>query len=108
MRAEAALLWSQPGKWEVTEVELDPPKDGEVLVRLVATGLCHSDDHIATGDMPSRHLPMCGGHEGAGVVESVGPAVPDLAPGDHVVFSFISRGCSPATSQSSWGSAGSG
>jgi S-(hydroxymethyl)glutathione dehydrogenase/alcohol dehydrogenase len=90
MRTNAAVLWSQPGKWEITEIELDPPKEGEVLVRLVATGLCHSDDHVATGDMPARHLPICGGHEGAGVVEEVGPAVQDLAPGDHVVFSFVS------------------
>lgn len=90
MKTQAAVLWSQPGKWEVTEIVLDPPRDGEVLVRLVATGMCHSDDHVATGDMPARHLPMCGGHEGAGVVEAVGPAVHDLGRGDHVVFSFVS------------------
>ena len=89
MRTNAAVLWSQPGKWEVVEIELDPPRTGEVLVRLVAAGMCHSDDHVATGDMPARHLPVCGGHEGAGVVESVGPGVHDLAPGDHVVFSFV-------------------
>jgi S-(hydroxymethyl)glutathione dehydrogenase/alcohol dehydrogenase len=89
MHTTAALMLSQPGKWEVTEVDLDPPKADEVLVRMVAAGLCHSDDHVATGDMPARHLPMCGGHEGSGVIDGVGSAVRDLAVGDHVVFSFV-------------------
>jgi len=56
---------------------------------MVASGLCHSDDHVATGDMPVRHLPMCGGHEGAGVVEMVGDGVTSVGIGDHVVFSFL-------------------
>lgn len=89
MRTRAALLWSQPGKWDVTDVDLDPPKADEVLVRMAAAGLCHSDDHVAVGDMPTHRLPLCGGHEGAGVIEEVGPSVRDLAPGDHVVLSFV-------------------
>jgi S-(hydroxymethyl)glutathione dehydrogenase/alcohol dehydrogenase len=89
MKTNAALMWSQPGKWDVTEIELDPPRQDEVLVRMVAAGLCHSDDHVAQGDMPTHHLPMCGGHEGAGVVQVVGSAVTDLVPGDHVVLSFV-------------------
>ena len=52
MKGNAALLWEQPGRWDVGEVDLDPPQRGEVLVRLVATGLCHSDDHFATNDIP--------------------------------------------------------
>jgi S-(hydroxymethyl)glutathione dehydrogenase/alcohol dehydrogenase len=89
MKTRAALLYSQPGKWEVTDIDLDEPKDHEVLVRIVAAGLCHSDDHLAKGDVPSGHFPYCGGHEGAGVVEKVGSAVQSLQPGDHVVMSFI-------------------
>ncbi|MGH8997921.1 MAG: NDMA-dependent alcohol dehydrogenase [Acidimicrobiia bacterium] len=97
MKARAALLWSQPGKWEVTEVDLDEPKEHEVLVRMVAAGLCHSDDHFATGDVPSGHFPLCGGHEGAGVVERVGSAVRTVTPGDHVVLAFI-----PACGRCRW------
>ena len=89
MKTRAALLFSQPGKWEVTDIELDEPKDHEVLVRIMAAGLCHSDDHIATGDIPSGHFPYCGGHEGAGVVERVGSAVRSVQAGDHVVLSFV-------------------
>lgn len=92
MRTNAALLFQQPGKWQVTEVELDPPKKFEVLVQLAAAGLCHSDDHIAKGDSPCAHLPRNGGHEGAGIVLEVGPGVRGLQPGDHIVTSFI-PGC---------------
>src|SRR5687767_207953 len=92
MKTKAALLWSQPGKWEVTEVDLDGPKEHEVLIKMRAAGLCHSDDHAVTGDMPSMHLPVCGGHEGAGVVVEVGSAVQTVQPNDHVVLSFI-PGC---------------
>ena len=92
MKTKAAVLFSQPGTWEVTEVDLDEPKASEVLVKIVAAGLCHSDDHMATGDLPLPKLPFCGGHEGAGIVEAVGSAVTTVAPGDHVVLSFI-PGC---------------
>jgi NDMA-dependent alcohol dehydrogenase len=79
----------QPGKWEVVDTELDDPTDNEVLVRIAASGLCHSDDHVAKADGKISHLPYCGGHEGAGVVEAVGPGVRSLKPGDHIVTSFI-------------------
>src|SRR5579862_5453625 len=92
MRTQAALLLEQPGSWQVCDVELDEPKDREVLVRIAAAGLCHSDDHFRLADLPARRLPYCGGHEGAGVVEAVGPMVKDLKPGDHIVTSFI-PGC---------------
>ena len=65
-----------------------PRAAGEVLVKLAASGLCHSDEHLVTGDLPFE-LPIIGGHEGAGVVEEVGEGVSWLAPGDHVVFGFI-------------------
>jgi S-(hydroxymethyl)glutathione dehydrogenase/alcohol dehydrogenase len=92
MKTRAALLWESPGKWDVREIELDEPKAHEVLVRMVAAGLCHSDDHVAKGDAPVAHLPRCGGHEGAGVIEAVGPHVRGLKVGDHVVTSFV-PGC---------------
>lgn len=88
MKSRAALLFESPGRWEVCEVDVDPPKDHEVLVRMVASGLCHSDVHYNVGDQVA-FLPFCGGHEGAGVVEEVGPGVSRLRPGDHVVTSFI-------------------
>jgi S-(hydroxymethyl)glutathione dehydrogenase/alcohol dehydrogenase len=88
MKSRAALLFESPGKWEVREVDVDPPKDHEVLVRMVASGLCHSDVHYNIGDQATA-MPMCGGHEGAGIVEEVGAGVERLKPGDHVVTSFI-------------------
>jgi S-(hydroxymethyl)glutathione dehydrogenase/alcohol dehydrogenase len=88
MDTEAAILWEVRTDWSVEPIELDPPKAGEVLVRMAASGLCHSDEHLVTGDM-TVGLPMIGGHEGAGIVEEVGPAVTEVAPGDHVTFAFI-------------------
>ena len=88
METEAAVLWDGEDRWSVETIELDPPKEGEVLVRLAASGMCHSDEHLVTGDMPVP-LPIIGGHEGAGVVEEVGPGVSGLAPGDHVVLGFV-------------------
>ena len=88
LQTQAAVLWEAGTKWEVDAIELDPPGDEEVLVRLVASGLCHSDEHFMTGDVPFFG-PMIGGHEGAGVIEEVGPGVTSLAPGDHVVTSFL-------------------
>ncbi|BBZ02519.1 putative zinc-type alcohol dehydrogenase AdhD [Mycolicibacterium chitae] len=88
MKTNAAILWEYGGDWTVEEIDLDPPKDGEVLVSWEATGLCHSDEHIRTGDLPAP-LPLIGGHEGAGIVREVGPGVIGLQPGDHVVASFL-------------------
>ena len=88
MKTSAAVLWDRHQEWEVEEVELDAPKQAEVLVKMTASGLCRTDDHIVTGDMPMV-LPAIGGHEGAGVVVEVGPGVTDVAPGDPVVFSFV-------------------
>jgi len=88
VQSEAAILWEAGGEWEVGPIELDPPKAGEVLVRLLASGMCHSDEHLVTGDFPAP-VPVVGGHEGAGIVEEVGPGVNGLEPGDHVVFGFI-------------------
>ena len=99
MKMKAAVLWEPNTDWSVEEVELDPPKAGEVLVQLVGSGLCHSDEHLVTGDLrlPEeaaaelgiQQYPLIGGHEGAGTVVEVGEGITDLAPGDHVVFGFI-------------------
>ena len=91
MLTKAAVLFEQPGKWEVVELELEPPRQGELLVKMAAAGLCHSDDHIVTGDLPlpAGALPMAGGHEGAGVVAEVGPNTPGWAAGDRVVLTFL-------------------
>lgn len=89
MKTNAALLWSSPGKFEVVEVDLEPPNDFEVLVEMVSSGLCHSDDHVASGDTPVPTMPFNGGHEGAGVIREVGRGVRGLQVGDHVLTSFI-------------------
>jgi alcohol dehydrogenase (nicotinoprotein) len=88
MKTRAAVLREVGKEWEIIELDLDPPKAGEVLVRFVASGLCHSDDHLRTGDIPVRY-PIVGGHEGAGIVEEVGAGVTRLQPGDHIVCSFL-------------------
>ena len=87
----AAILWERHTPWSVEEIELDPPKAGEVLVKLAASGMCHSDEHIVTGDLAgvTGEPPCIGGHEGAGVILEVGPGVTSLQVGDHVVFSFL-------------------
>ncbi len=91
MKTKAAILWERNTPWSVEEIDLDPPKTGEVLVKLAASGMCHSDEHIVTGDLAgaTAEPPCIGGHEGAGVVEEVGPGVFSVAPGDHVVFGFV-------------------
>ncbi len=88
MKTKAAILWETNVPWSVEEIELDDPQAGEVRVKLAASGMCHSDEHLVTGDLPFE-LPMIGGHEGAGIVEEVGEGVSWLSPGDHVVFGFI-------------------
>jgi alcohol dehydrogenase (nicotinoprotein) len=88
MKTRAAVLRGVGQDFEVTEIDLDGPKAGEVLIRFVAAGLCHSDEHLRNGDLAPR-FPIVGGHEGAGIIEEVGPGVTRLKPGDHVVCSFL-------------------
>lgn len=87
-KTEAAILWEQGAEWSVEEVEIDDPHKHEVLVKLAASGLCHSDEHLVTGDIPAA-MPVIGGHEGAGEVVAVGEGVDSVKPGDHVVLGFI-------------------
>ena len=102
MKCRAAVLRGVGEDWEIREVDLDPPRAGEVLVRMAVAGICHSDDHLVyrrrvadpRGAGLNRYpapdwFPMLGGHEGAGVVEEVGPGVTTVQPGDHVAISFI-------------------
>jgi S-(hydroxymethyl)glutathione dehydrogenase/alcohol dehydrogenase len=89
MKTRAAVLFEQPGTWEVTELDLDGPRKDELLIRMGAAGLCHSDDHAVVGDLPITTLPMAGGHEGAGFIEEVGPGTDGFKPGDKVVLTFV-------------------
>ncbi len=88
MKIRAAVLEQFGAPLEVQEVELAEPAAGEVLVRLVACGVCHTDLYTASGADPSGYAPTVLGHEGAGVVERVGDGVTSLEPGDHVVTLF--------------------
>jgi S-(hydroxymethyl)glutathione dehydrogenase / alcohol dehydrogenase len=88
MRIRAAVLEEFGRPLAVQEVDLDEPSAGEVLVRLVACGVCHTDLYTASGADPSGYAPTVLGHEGAGVVERVGDGVTSVAPGDHVVTLF--------------------
>jgi NDMA-dependent alcohol dehydrogenase len=88
MKTRAAVLHQTGEPLEIEELELAAPRDGEVLVRFTHAGLCHSDLHVLDGQI-TGWLPMVLGHEGAGVVEEVGPGVSRVAPGDHIVCSFI-------------------
>lgn len=96
MKTRAAIQYAPGEPIRVEEVELDPPKEHEVQVRMVAAGICHSDYHVVTGELPA-YLPMALGHEGAGIIEALGPGVTNYKVGDHVVLSFMpSCGVCPA------------
>ncbi|MCB1269842.1 MAG: NDMA-dependent alcohol dehydrogenase [Microthrixaceae bacterium] len=84
-----AVLWGPQQDCKVEEMTLDDPGPGEVLVEMAYAGMCHSDEHVVTGDLPVPHFPFVGGHEGSGVVTAVGPGVNLVSEGDHVSMSFI-------------------
>jgi alcohol dehydrogenase len=96
MKIRAAVLnemgaptpYAQSKPLSIEEIELDPPGPGEILVRIAAAGLCHSDLSVIEGNRP-RPMPMALGHEAAGVVEELGPGIDDLKKGDHVVMVFV-------------------
>jgi S-(hydroxymethyl)glutathione dehydrogenase / alcohol dehydrogenase len=88
VKIHAAVLERFGAPLEVQELDLEEPKAGEVLVRLVACGVCHTDLYTASGADPSGYAPTVLGHEGAGVVERIGDGVRDVTPGDHVVTLF--------------------
>jgi alcohol dehydrogenase len=84
----SSLPYADSKPIRIEEIELDPPGTGEVLVKIAAAGLCHSDLSVVNGSRP-RPLPMVIGHEAAGIVEEIGPGVTNLELGDHVVFVFV-------------------
>jgi S-(hydroxymethyl)glutathione dehydrogenase/alcohol dehydrogenase len=89
MKVRAAICWEPKKPLEIDEIELGGPKAGECLVRLAASGVCHTDAYTMSGRDPSGLFPCVLGHEGAGVVEEVGAGVKSLAPGDHVIPLYI-------------------
>ena len=96
MRTKGALLYGVGQKWQVEDIEIGDPLSGEVMVKMAASGLCHSDDHLVTGDIPVPNWPILGGHEGSGTVIKVGPGVTRVQEGDHVVVSLAACGaCEP-------------
>lgn len=101
MKSRAAVLWGHGQDWQVEEIEIDDPGPDDVLVKTLAAGMCHSDEHVVTGDMPVPHFPFVGGHEGAGEVVAVGANVTWVEPGDHVSMSFI-----PSCGHCKWCSTG--
>ncbi|GAA3389299.1 NAD(P)-dependent alcohol dehydrogenase [Cryptosporangium minutisporangium] len=90
--SRSAVLRDLAGPFSIETVTVDPPGPGEALVRIVAAGLCHTDQFGRSGFLGDTFLPAILGHEGAGIVEAVGPGVTTVAPGDHVVLSFDSCG----------------
>lgn len=89
MKSRAAAAFSAKSPLEIIDVDVDGPKAGECLVRIVATGVCHTDAFTLSGADPEGLFPSILGHEGAGIVEEVGPGVTDLEVGDHVIPLYI-------------------
>lgn len=89
MKVDAAICWEAGKALEVERIDLDGPKQGECLVRLAASGVCHTDAFTMSGEDPEGVFPVVLGHEGAGVVEQVGPGVVGLSVGDHVIPLYI-------------------
>lgn len=87
VRAAVALGPGQP--LTVETVQLDGPREGEVLVEIKATGICHTDTYTMSGKDPEGLFPAVLGHEGAGIVAEVGPGVTSLKPGDHVIPLYV-------------------
>src|SRR5438270_8028711 len=100
MKITAAVVPGRAAPFEIQTLDLAPPIADEVLVRIVASGMCHTDLHARDGYFPNLPYPIVCGHEGAGIVEEVGSAVTDVAPGDPVVISFPWCGeCEPCRAE---------
>uniref|UniRef100_A0A8C9EPT2 Alcohol dehydrogenase 1 n=1 Tax=Pavo cristatus TaxID=9049 RepID=A0A8C9EPT2_PAVCR len=86
IRCRAAVAWAVGKSLSVEEIEVAPPKAHEVRVKIVATGICHTDEHVLEGNFPEVEFPVIVGHEGAGIVESIGEGVTSVKPGDKVIL----------------------
>ncbi|HEY9890151.1 MAG TPA: alcohol dehydrogenase catalytic domain-containing protein, partial [Candidatus Obscuribacterales bacterium] len=89
MKTRAAIAWEAGKPLTIEEVDLEGPKAGEVLVRIVATGVCHTDAYTLSGQDPEGIFPAILGHEGGGIVEEVGAGVTSVQPGDHVIPLYV-------------------
>lgn len=89
IKCRAAVAWEAGKPLSLEEIEVDPPKAGEVRVKIVATGVCHTDSFTLSGTDPEGVFPVILGHEGGGIVESVGDGVTTVKPGDHVVPLYV-------------------
>jgi S-(hydroxymethyl)glutathione dehydrogenase / alcohol dehydrogenase len=89
MKTRAAVAWEAGKPLEIEEVELEGPKQGEVLLKVVATGVCHTDAYTLSGDDPEGLFPAILGHEGGAVVQEVGPGVTSVVAGDHVIPLYV-------------------
>src|SRR5688572_1184550 len=89
MKTRAAVAFEAKNPLVIEEVDLEGPKAGEVLVKLSATGVCHTDAYTLSGADPEGRFPAILGHEGGGVVLEVGPGVTSVAPGDHVIPLYV-------------------
>lgn len=92
MKIKAAVVWETSGPFKIEEIDLDEPRDGEVVVHIVGAGICHTDLAGRDGHLPIPPPPSIFGHEGAGIVEKVGKQVRKVKPGDHVVLGWESCG----------------
>ncbi|XP_071974464.1 alcohol dehydrogenase 1-like [Engystomops pustulosus] len=98
IKCKAAVLWEPGQPFKIEEIEVAPPKAHEVRVKIIATGICRSDDHVVEGLIKDNKYPVILGHEGAGIVESIGEGVTTVKPGDKVIPLFLPicgecRGC---------------
>ena len=89
MKTRAAIAWEPNRPLEIEEIDLEGPQDGEVLVRIVTTSLCHTDVFTLSGEDPEGLFPCVLGHEGCGIVEEVGKGVTSVKPGDHVIPLYV-------------------
>ena len=89
MKTRAAIAWEAGKSLEVTEIDLEGPKQGEILIRNVATGVCHTDAYTLSGDDPEGIFPSILGHEGGAIVEEVGVGVSSVSVGDHVIPLYV-------------------
>ena len=85
IKSRAAVAFAAGQPLQIVEIDVEPPRKGEVLVRITHTGVCHTDAFTLSGDDPEGLFPVVLGHEGAGIVEAVGEGVTSVKPGDHVI-----------------------